>query len=72
MDPWKDCERLFDPHFLQRMSERHLPREHVEKALEHVDRIREKNQTFKIKWNKWTLLVDVGECFLTLKTAIRG
>ena len=54
------------------MSERHLPREHVEKASEHGDRIREKNQTFKIKWNKWTLLVDVGECFLTLKTAIRG
>ena len=34
------------------MSERHLPREHVEKALERGDRIREKNLTFKIKWNK--------------------
>lgn len=53
------------------MRERHLPRNQVSEALEYGDRMAIGNGEFKVKWNKWTLIVAVGQCLLVLKTAYR-
>lgn len=71
MDPWRDCERLYDPHFMDRMNERHLPRAQVEEAIIFGKKIRKKENDFDVKWNKWTIKLIRNPCFLFLKTAFK-
>ena len=68
-DPWRDCERFYDMHFLDRMRERHLPLNHIEEALLYGDKITEAEKTYRVRWNKWTIVVVVGRCFVYLLTA---
>lgn len=51
------------------MRERHLPRSQVEEALRYGDRMALGNDAFKVKWNKWTLVVRIGPCIVDLQTA---
>jgi len=69
MDPWKDCERIYDKHFMDRMNERFLPKPHIVQALKEGSKTVEKNNDFKIKWKTWTLKVSRGTCFIYLWTA---
>jgi len=71
MDPFRDCERLYDNHCLDRMTQRHLPEDQVAKALREGNKIRDEKGEYSIKWNKWCLKVSVGECFVYLWTAFR-
>jgi hypothetical protein len=48
-----------------------LPDMQVKIALIHGRRIQERKGEYTIKWNKWTLAVSIGPCFLVLKTAYR-
>lgn len=69
LDPWKDCERIFDDHFMDRMKERSLPSPLIDEALKFGKKIPEKNDVYKIKWNRWTLVVFHASCLLYLQTA---
>jgi len=69
MDPWEKCTRLYDDHFMDRMKEKHLPKNQVEDALKVGKKIEEKKGEFEIRWNSWTLKVSQRECFLHLRTA---
>ena len=71
MDPWRNCERLFDIHFVERMMQRHLPKEQIETALKDGKKIKEYDSVFRVEWNKWVLFVELGTCFMTFKTAVR-
>lgn len=71
-DPWRDCTRLYSKHFSERMQQRFLPDSQVALALRDGNKIEEKKGEFTIKWNKWTLKISQGNCFLTLQTAIRS
>jgi hypothetical protein len=53
------------------MTERYLPDAQVVIALRHGRKIQQKKGEYIIKWNRWTLAVSVGSCFLVLKTAYR-
>lgn len=72
MDPWRDCERLYDPHFADRMSERHLPDEQIEIALINGSKIQESKGEYRINWNRWTIKVTIGTCFVYLWTAFKN
>ena len=72
MDPWKDCRRIYDPHFMDRMQEKHLPRDQVNDALIDGIKIQERKGEYEVNWKKWTLKVSMGRCFLFLRTAIRN
>lgn len=69
VDPWRDCERYFDPHFADRMGERFLPMEQVREALKDGNKIMKKKDEYEIKWKKWTLVVSIGSCFIYFWTA---
>lgn len=71
MDPFIDCQRLYSDHFGMRMEERYLPDAQVVTALRDGRKSQEKKGEYLIKWNKWTLSVSVGSCFLVLQTAYR-
>jgi len=71
MDPWRDCERFYDPHFIDRMKQRHLPRDQVEEAILIGKKMRKKENNYDIKWNKWTIRLVQNQCFLFLKTAFK-
>lgn len=70
VDPWRDCERLYPPHFVERMTGKFLPDNQVKSALIDGKKIKDKKGEFTIKWKKWTLKVSQGKCFLVLQTAI--
>jgi hypothetical protein len=53
------------------MIERHLADQQVLDALEKGERIRQKEDDYLIKWNRWRLAVSIGRCSLVLKTAFR-
>ena len=75
MDPWRDCRRLFEPHFFDRMYDRFLPVDQVESAL--IEGVKEADgaqkvdgsQDFKIQWRDWTLVATRVPCTIVLKTA---
>lgn len=69
MDPWQDCERIYDNHFMDRMGQRFLPKEKIITILKEGSRINEKENDYKIKWKKWTLKASLGSCFVYLWTA---
>ncbi len=71
MDPWTDCRRLYDEHFLDRMDHRYLTREQVKEALRDGTKTRESKEDYKIKWKLWTLKVSLEDCFVYLWTAYR-
>lgn len=71
MDPFTDCGRLYTDHFGERMAERYLPDAQVAVALRDGQKIQRKKGEYIIKWNRWTLAVSIGSCFLVLKTAYR-
>jgi len=72
MDPWTDCRRLYDEHFLDRMDQRFLTRTQVNEALIDGIKTRESKDDYKIKWKLWTLKVSLKSCFVYLWTAYRG
>jgi hypothetical protein len=56
---------------MEQMSFRHLPDEQVARALREGERKQERKGEYLVKWNKWTIKVAVGTCFLVLVTAFR-
>ncbi len=69
MDPWRDCERIYDTHFADRMSQRFLPFDQVREALKDGDKSMQKKGEYKVKWKRWTIEVSMEPCFLYLWTA---
>jgi hypothetical protein len=53
------------------MQVRHLPDEQVAFALRYGDRVQQSKGEYLVFWNKWTLRVSVGNCFLVLISAFR-
>ena len=71
VDPWRDCQRLYSPHFCARIRDRFLPEDQVFAALINGKKIKEKRGEYTVLWNGWTIIVSQGNCFLTLQTAFR-
>jgi len=69
MDPWRDCQRIYDPHFSERMKQRHLPDFQVTLAINDGNRIEDAKEEYTIKWKKWTIKATRGKCFILLVTA---
>lgn len=74
MNPWEDCRRRYEPHFLDRMLERSLPQNQVDTALsEGTKNARgpkdSAGQEFEICWKRWTLKVTLRQCLIILHTA---
>ena len=69
MDPWKDCERIYDKHFMDRMGQRFLPKNQVIAALKEGSKDEEKKKEYKIRWKTWILKVSLGDCFIYMRTA---
>jgi hypothetical protein len=74
MDPWLDCRRRFEQHFLERMVERSLPGDQVEKALYEGKKIpcgekSEIGQDYEIHWKSWILKVTLRNCIIIMHTA---
>jgi hypothetical protein len=76
MDPWRDCKRLFEPHFFDRMYDRSLPLNQVEEALmdgkkETIGPVKGNSQEYRVTWGKWTLIAKRVPCTIILRTAFR-
>lgn len=71
MDPFKDCEPIYDPHFIERMVQRSLPGIQIAMALRDGKKIQLQKDVYKIKWNKWSLIIHIGSCILVFETAYR-
>jgi len=69
VDPWRDCERIYDDHFMDRMRARSLPAEQVREALKDGKKVMEKKNEYSIRWNDWTIKASVQTCFVYLRTA---
>ena len=68
-NPWRDCERVYVNHFMDRMRERHLPRAQVEEAIMYGKKIFDGKGQYTVQWSRWTLKVSLGRCILFLRTA---
>jgi len=71
MDPWEKCEPLYDPHFSDQMSGRHLPDSQVREALAEGTKQLENNneKKYQVRWHRWVLIVFLRKCFIYCKTA---
>lgn len=69
MDPWKECERIYDNHFMDRMRGRFLDKNQAIAALREGSKEEEKKNEFKIRWKTWILKVSLGDCFIYMRTA---
>ncbi len=69
MDPWRDCERIYDLHFMDRMSTKFLPKQDVKEALKDGKKTEESKNEYAVKWKSWTLRVTRQTCFIYLRTA---
>ena len=72
VDPWRDCQRLYPEHFVERMEQRFLSDDQVKLALIEGNKIQEKKGEYTVRWKKWTFKVSQGNCFLILQTACRS
>lgn len=69
VDPWKDCERIYDNHFMDRMNDRYLPPNQIKIALKEGKKIETKKNEYQVRWEKWEIVVSLRRCFLYLRTA---
>ena len=77
VDPWRDCERRYEPHFYDSMIDRSLPMDQVVMVLSEGTKIplTEKGsdgaQDHEVRWNRWILIVTLRPCRIVLHTAYR-
>ena len=48
VDPWRDCKRIYDAHFADRMHERCLPEDHIDEALKHGRKTMEQKNEYRV------------------------
>jgi len=72
LDPFRDCEKLYSFHFMDRMNERHLPRQQVEQALREGKITMIKKGEYLVKWKRWELALTLNPCVVFLKTAFHS
>ena len=75
MDPWRDCNRRYEPHFFDRMFNRYLPQNQVEIALNEGKKIPcsgrkfDGEQDYEVRWRRWILKVTRRPCTIIMQTA---
>lgn len=69
MDPFRDCQKIFAPHFRDQMIGRHLPLEHVNQILDKGKKSATGNNDYTVTLGRWTISLTVFSCTLFLGTA---
>ncbi len=73
-DPWRDCQRRFEPHFYESQSDHSIPSDQVENALLMGSKIPEsekrfdKGQDYEVRWKKLGMKVTLMPCVIVLWT----
>lgn len=77
MDPWKDCKRIGEDHFMDRVLQRSFNLEILDDILTAKDNKQplgakdEDKQDFLIKGKGWVIKATLTKCTLTLRTVHR-
>jgi len=70
VDPFRDCKKIFDMHFRQRMDQRHLPLDQVHNIVENGTRSPEGKGRYSVRLGRWTIKLTTFKCTLFLGSAI--
>ena len=71
VDPWRDCERIYDAHFADRVHERSLPKDDVARAFKYGRKTMDQKNEYRVSWNGWIVKASLRQCFVFLRTAYR-
>lgn len=71
VDPFKDCQRFYTPHFRDRLGQRHVPSGFIEDTLRRGARSRNGDE-YKITYRGHHIILIKHTCRLTLVTVCRS
>lgn len=76
MDPWRECKRIVDEHFVDRALLRSFNIEILEEILtegikQPVEKRQEEKQDYLVSHKGWSIKATVTKCTLTLWTIYR-
>jgi len=68
MDPFKDCKRIYKPHFRQRIGQRHFPVKQVNDILRKGTSTHQGNEIYIVRYGIWALVLKAYKCRIILRT----
>ena len=71
VDPWRDCERIYDAHFADRAHERFFSKDDIARAFKYGRKTTEQKNEYRVSWNGWAVKASLGRCFVVLRTVYR-